>query len=270
MMKIQKINIGNQLRYITMAAAGLFFSLSISAQSGTITHSPATVEAQVGEPFEVTVNINPAGEPVSVIDLHMRFNPTILEVVSLEALQGDLGNMMISPSFNNEEGTISMGAFDIGSNVPESEFSMLKITFIGIASTEGTFVEHPNNIFPKSIMAYAGENQLNNVGPLDITILGGVVSSIADLNQESMHMDLWPNPARNAAFVTVQSINTGFTSIELCDLTGQVVSTVYKGSLASGVKHTFEIDVQNLSDGMYLCRVIGDNDTLVKRLVVVR
>lgn len=269
-MKIQKINIGSQLRYITVAAAGLFFSLSISAQSGTITHSPDNVEAQLGESFEVVVNINPADEPVSVIDLHMRFNPTFLEVVSLEVLQGNLGNMMISPSFNNEEGTITMGAFDIGVNMPVSEFSMLKITFVGIASTEGTFVAHPNNIFPKSIMAYAGENQLNSVGPLDITILGGETVSVADLNQESMHMDLWPNPARNEAFVTFQSINTGFTSIELCDLTGQVVSTVYKGSLASGVKHTFEIDVHNLSDGMYLCRVISDNDILVKRLGVVK
>jgi len=53
-------------------------------------------------------------------------------------------------------------------------------------------------------------------------------------------------------------------------LTGQVVSTVYSGSLASGVKHTFEVDLQNLSDGMYLCRVINDNTILVKRLVVVR
>jgi hypothetical protein len=270
MMKVQIINIGNQLRNITMAAMGLIFSLSLSAQSGTITHSPAYVEAQVGEPFEVTVNINPGGEPVSVIDLHMRFNPAFLEVVSLEALQGNLGNMMIAPSFNNEEGTITMGAFDISTNLPVSEFPMLKITFMGIASTEGTFVAHPSNIFPKSIMAYAGENQLNSVGPLDITILGGVVLSVADLNQESMQMDLWPNPARNEAFVTFQSINTGFTSIELCDLTGQVVSTVYHGSLASGVKHTFEVDLQNLSDGMYLCRIINDNDILVKRLVIVR
>jgi hypothetical protein len=119
-------------------------------------------------------------------------------------------------------------------------------------------------------MAYAGENQLNGVGPLDITIVDGVILSTVELTTESMLLDLWPNPARNEAFITFQTNTAGFSSIELCDLTGQVVSTVYKGSLASGVKHVYEVNLQNLADGLYLCRVTSANEILVKRLVIVR
>src|SRR5690606_14690680 len=112
-----------------MSAFLFLLSLGLAAQSGQITHSPEYIESQVGETFEVTVNIDASGEPVSVIDLHMRFNPWELEVVSLESLAENMSALMVEPTYNNVEGTISIGAFEIGDNLPTDQFAMLTITF---------------------------------------------------------------------------------------------------------------------------------------------
>ncbi|TVR40352.1 MAG: T9SS C-terminal target domain-containing protein [Cryomorphaceae bacterium] len=266
-----KSKIGKHMGGLTLTLGAMVFSLGLSAQSGQILHSPEYIETTVGETFEVTVNIDAAGDPVSVIDVHMRFNPWELEVVSIESLVNNMGGMMIDPTFNNTDGTISIGAFEIGNNLPTGQFPMMNITFMALSPTASAYVGHPLNQFPRSIFAYAGENMLSSVGPLDIQILPAVVSSVDDITAGDVStLAVWPNPASDDAFVRFELVNSGAVSVDLLDASGKIVADVYRGSAAAGAPYRFDLDVSQLSTGMYLCRMITNEGVLVERVVVRR
>lgn len=270
-MNTKKSKIGKRLGTMSLTLGALVFSLGLSAQSGQILHSPEYIETTVGETFEVTVNIDAGGDPVSVIDVHMRFNPWELEVVGVESLVNNMSGLMIDPTFNNNEGTISIGAFEIGDNLPTGQFPMLNITFMALSPTASAYVGHPLNEFPRSLFAYAGENMLSNIGPLDINILPAVVSSVEELNVgNEPTLAVWPNPASDDVFVRFELVSSGTVSVDLLDASGKIVADVYRGSAAAGAPYRFDLDVSDLSTGMYLCRMITDEGVLVERVVVRR
>jgi hypothetical protein len=265
-----KTNIANGLACICLAMGSMVFATSMQAQSGIITHSPEVIETRVGETFEVNVNVNAGGTPVSVIDLHMRFNPSELQVVSLESLVSNMSSLMLPASYNNQLGTINVGAFEIGDNLPTGQFGMLKITFKAMSATASAYVAHPQNEFPRSILAYAGENTLASIGDLQINVLPAVTSSVSQLISDapSAGVAVWPNPASDHVFVNFDVPQSGVVLVEVLDASGKVVAEVYRGSAAGGSPYRFEVNVSHLNTGMYLCRMITDNGVFVDRMVV--
>src|SRR5690606_36261570 len=142
-------------------------------------------------------------------------------------------------------------------------------TFRGIQETQSTSVEHPANVFPKSILAYAGVDHLGNVGPLDITILPGIVSSNGEeLKGDDISLSLWPNPAAEHTAITFRMGETGTASLEIFDITGKLVFEIFRGTAASGTVHQFDVNVEHLETGLYLCRLGTKHGNKVERLVV--
>jgi len=268
-MKSFKIQSIRSFTLALMVSAGLWASTDLSAQSGEILHNPAQLIVTEGETFEVTVEVHSGAQPISVADFHMEFDPEYLEVLQVSAIQGGLAANSILPVFNNVNGTISMGSFQVGSQAPSGFMEAMQITFMAVQVTPLTSVEHPVNVFPKSILAYAGEDHLGNVGPLDITILPGIVLSDGpELDADLLSLELWPNPTSEQATVTFQTSETGEISLELYDVAGKLVAEIYRGTAASGTLHRFDVNVQQLNNGLYLCSLMSNQGNIVKRLVV--
>lgn len=268
-MKSYSTQIFQKIAMFFLVSSGLLTASSVDAQSGQILHNPSEVEISVGETFEVTVEVHTGEQPISVADFHMRFDPEYLEVLEINSIQGGLQANSIQPIFDNQNGTISMGSFQVGGQAPSGYFEAMQITFRGLHQTQTTSVDHPNNVFPKSILAYAGVDHLGQVGPLDITILPGVVSSNGiDLETEDLSLNLWPNPTAERTTITFQMGETGEASLEIFDVTGKLVSEIFRGTATSGTAHKFEVDVKHLKNGFYLCRLLTEKANKVERLVV--
>lgn len=254
---------------VVLVSAALCVTANLNAQSAQILHNPAQVEVAEGDTFEVKVEIHSGIQPIAVADFYMEFNPEYLEVLEVNAIFGGLFINSIEPSFDNAQGTISMGAFQLGSQAPSGFIESMQITFLAVKETQLTSVEHPANIFPKSILAYAGEDHLGNVGPLDITILPGIIlSDSPELRTEDFSLEIWPNPTSEQATVSFRANDSGEASLALYDVSGKMVSEIFRGTSALGTTYRFDIDVKSLENGLYLCRLTTDSGDKVKHLVV--
>lgn len=240
----------------------------VMAQNAQITHNPTQVETIAGDTFEVILEINPNGEQVSVVDMHMHFDPTYLEVQEIVNLQQGFSGNLIAPEYDNAAGTISMASFELGSTLPAGNFEAVKITFKALLETTETNVIHPMDIFPKTLLAYEGINKLGSIGDLNITILASDIVSDGLEESDVSNLALWPNPTMNHAFISFTAKQATEATLELYDLTGKKLDEIFRGNVAPGVENRFEIDVRHLASGVYMCRLITDEGNVGRKLIV--
>jgi len=81
-----------------------------------------------------------------------------------------------------------------------------------------------------------------------------VISSTTDILADNNIYRLFPNPAKNIVYF--ESDNS-FSAIEVYNNTGSLIRTIqYKRSYSTG------INIQDLTPGLYIARVINDNNTI--------
>ncbi len=259
-------NISLSSTFTVLAAA--LICLSANAQSGSINFITAETEIMAGDTFEVVVHIDPDFNLVSVVDLHMLFDPAYIEVLAVNPLLQSSAANVIQPEFDNASGTIDMGAFQLGAGIASTEFDMLSISFKALAPTPLTALAHPQSLFPKTIMAYAGENLLGAADDLEITITDSNVLSTTENSADGLKLDVWPNPTSDHGFVTISSVYSSQATLEIYDITGKVVDQVFRGTIAPGMQQRLEVNVSHFADGVYIFRLVTDHGNLNKRFVI--
>jgi len=241
-----------------------------TAQEGTIQFNPEMVEVTEGETFEVEVAFNTAGASISVFDLHMFFVPQFLHVVSIETLQGDLFDYIQQPEFNNDLGKIDMAAYQIGKEIPTSDFSVVEITLLALSTVELTEITHPTNVFPETLLAYAGVNMLEEASPLKVTILGEALSDEFEEREADFGLEVWPNPGSEITQVKFNLPKSDRVQLSIYDVNGKLVKTIFEGEASKDVPYQFEVDLRNLADGTYACRLNSNTQYQTKMLVVAK
>jgi agmatine deiminase len=78
---------------------------------------------------------------------------------------------------------------------------------------------------------------------------------------------IFPNPASAITCVPVFSSSKMNAQIELFDLTGRQIQTIFSGNLAAG-ESKFFVDAAKLSSGIYFVRMVGNGQVLTQKLVV--
>ncbi|MBC7865649.1 MAG: T9SS type A sorting domain-containing protein, partial [Bacteroidia bacterium] len=76
---------------------------------------------------------------------------------------------------------------------------------------------------------------------------------------------VYPNPANNILYVNTNSKKEGTITIKLLNVMGQLVSTK---TIANSTGGTFDIDLSNVSAGVYFVNVSTPEKTVTKRFVV--
>jgi thiol-disulfide isomerase/thioredoxin len=116
------------------------------------------------------------------------------------------------------------------------------------------------------LSAYQGMNNIlirfratsgygNNCFVDDINITGTSGNEITNLTS---FIEIFPNPAQNSMFIT----NAQNSTIQLIDLVGNVIIT-------KNINQSLEeIPTSNLSNGTYIVKIINNNNTFVKKVII--
>jgi len=82
--------------------------------------------------------------------------------------------------------------------------------------------------------------------------------------------EAYPNPVRQRSKMDLMVREAQTVSVELYNLLGQRVATVFEGDVTPQRAVALEVDARRLSSGVYFARVKGETFTTVRKMVVVR
>ena len=248
----------------------LALTLITTAQNAEIKHIPQTVEAEVGESFTVNVMLNLMENPVSVVDMFMNYDPEILEVQGISISQEGLFHFHMPPAYNNENGKIKMSAFQLENSLPEGEFAFVEIEFLALQPTDLTEVTHSQNGSVNTMLAYAGAKVNADVSTLEIIITEANPLSDGVLSEGEYSLELWPNPATEYAIVTLRLPIDERVTINLYDSQGKLVKSIFEGMVYASASSHFDLDLENLADGVYALEFYMGNQIHTEKLMIAK
>jgi PKD repeat protein len=142
----------------------------------------------------------------------------------------------------------------------------------GATSYSWDFGDFTNSSASAPVHAYA----VNGTYQVVLTAINGNCTDTTTFNvaitasvEEVMgisNLNVYPNPTSNEVFVNFENQNGNAISIELVDQLGRVIYT--SEEFNSTGFNTIELNLANVSDGMYSVLVHSMNNTITKRIVV--
>ncbi len=256
------------LKGAILLGASLPVAIASFAQASFISHTPSQVEAMVGDTFSIFVHVHADAEPLSVIDVHMLFDNEFLQVLDVVPGEGSSFSYHVPPSFSNESGKIDMSAFKFGDEVLNGQLEVMKVTFQALEETPLTEVSHPMNVFPKSLLAYRGENKLNNTTDLFVTILSAETVSTDNSQADVSTLAVWPNPAQNETSLSFNLNTSGQVTLCLFDNIGKEIERVFEGNAMANTDYRFELPVGKYASGTYSVRLQTKHEVKSTLLIV--
>ena len=90
----------------------------------------------------------------------------------------------------------------------------------------------------------------------------------SNVNETSVNVSIHPNPINSAGTISVLSVNDENMTVELYNIAGQKVSSVFKGDVKAGEITKLEVDATSLNNGIYMVKVITNNQIQNIKIVV--
>ncbi len=84
---------------------------------------------------------------------------------------------------------------------------------------------------------------------------------------KDLSVNVYPNPAGNIVNIEIAGIQQTEVVIRICDLSGKVLKSVSKNLIGD---HTFNINIEDISDGTYICKIESSNNVYTIKLNVIR
>lgn len=123
--------------------------------------NPPLSTTALGDTFTVTIEVQSGTQRIDGAEVHVNFNPSVLEVISLTA-GSSLPIQIVAPTYNNTLGRIeyAAGKFAPGP-FPSGTFDLLTIEFEAVASAPTTTDLQFSLVFPrKSEVTFNGRSVL--------------------------------------------------------------------------------------------------------------
>jgi hypothetical protein len=79
--------------------------------------------------------------------------------------------------------------------------------------------------------------------------------------------DIYPNPSRGITVIPVESFSEQPLTIEIIDISGRLVETIFRNQISVGQKNIF-VNTQNYASGLYVIKIATPNHLVCKRLMV--
>ncbi len=114
-------------------------------------------------------------------------------------------------------------------------------------------------------------NELNgsvtswDIGHIDNYRFENTVGINNGTNTETIHLSVFPNPATRLVNIQFSSIMSTLISIDIVDAHGRIIQSIYQGKHQGKETYQWNSNVQN---GTYYCRVITDNKTITKPVII--
>ena len=98
----------------------------------------------------------------------------------------------------------------------------------------------------------------------------GALSGVDEVNVNSTTIEtISPNPAQHLAEIVYYLSSPGTTQMKIYDMNGRLINTLLDEKQFPG-RYKVNADVSSLAAGTYLCRLITDSHTEVRKIQVVR
>lgn len=81
-------------------------------------------------------------------------------------------------------------------------------------------------------------------------------------------LSIYPNPTEGNAYINLDMPSTSNVKIELFDVIGNQVETVYNGNLGEGTNNVAIKSASDLSSGMYMLKIEIGTNTYTERLII--
>ena len=94
-------------------------------------------------------------------------------------------------------------------------------------------------------------------------------SRIASKRYEEIDMLAWPNPSNGSVSLTFTLPERENVTIDVLNLNGMVIKSLNKGIVSKG-NQTLNLDLQDLSNGIYLGRIMSETGIGVKRIEIMK
>jgi len=100
-----------------------------------------------------------------------------------------------------------------------------------------------------------------------------VITTVAEVHDQVFTTFVYPNPLNTSTNININLSNDENVSIDIYSVTGQKVASVFDGGLSKG-EHQFTWNTRSegneLSDGVYLLKVTTENQTEIKKLILMK
>jgi len=161
------------------------------------------------------------------------------------------------------------GTFDalrLKSHVFETD--TIYIDSIGFGTTiERDYIEYKWMGNNKGLPLLQVTEELGLVRVAYIDSIRNPTTTITEGDLSEFSIDVFPNPARNNATISVNGNQTGSVSLSVFNMAGLKVKDVYSGSLNPG-KQNFKIDLSGIPEGIYLIRIETLDGVYSKKLII--
>ncbi len=156
----------------------------------------------VGTPFTVTVGLESTAQLIEAAEVHLTFDPTILQISSITTGSNNpLTTVFVPASFDNTAGTIDFaGGIQVPLTSPgapvDANFDLIVIEFVA-SQTGPTTLNYidPNPPFALTVAFSVGVNVLNTPDPFELAIG-------ADNNDPIADFTITPNPAETNELIS--------------------------------------------------------------------
>lgn len=124
------------LKYLLKSSILLVLLVPNIILAATLTISPETGVYTLGSTFSVNVRVNTAGSPINAADGTIKFDPSVLNVVSANRSSSIFNLWVTEPTFSNSNGTINFSG-GVPAGYSGSTGTILNITFRTVSSGVG-------------------------------------------------------------------------------------------------------------------------------------
>ena len=142
---------------------------------------------------------------------------------------------------------------------------------LGFVEGKGTSTVENTYIYPVKDMPYGYNTfRLKQVDKDGIGQYSNDITVLVELPDTALLNNTYPNPFSQSATVEFAVAATQNVQLELFNILGQKVQTLYNGSLTENTMTKASINAGTLANGTYILRLTGDNFVKTQSVVVIK
>ncbi|MEM7801819.1 MAG: immunoglobulin-like domain-containing protein, partial [Chloroflexota bacterium] len=239
-------NVGNATRTVTVIPV-------VNPGDVAMVLLPSSTTLDVGDTVDVVVQIQSGSVDFNTGEVHLEFDPSLLQVQSLTA-GSSLGTELLN-TFDNSAGTVGYAAGSTSGDV-SGDVDLVTVTFEAIGSTSSTDIEFAPLVFPN-------ESQVVSDGSNVLTILTETTLSIEEppipnliVFPNSLSFTLEVGETESQSFTLLASDNSdpSVTYTPVDDNTSSAPTWL----TVDGANSEVDVDATGLPPGTYAATVTAD------------
>ncbi|KAA3636670.1 MAG: T9SS C-terminal target domain-containing protein [Calditrichaeota bacterium] len=231
-----------------------------------------TANNTVVVPLEISNSVE-----LAALDIPLRFSEGVtLKEVTFEGTRVDYFDFKVA-NINNEDRTVVIGLLPqfTPENKPElavGEGAIANLVFEvnDQSATDITLepIELSNPSHTLTFVHHGDEGEILLTSP-EFTGTSVSLSNTVGIPETFALMQNYPNPFNPSTQISFALPNASNVNLSVYNVLGQKVMTLVDGQMEAGT-HNFEFDGSSLSSGMYFYRILTDNFTETKKMVMLK